>query len=104
MALETKDAARFPWSGGTNGQGPRCDHTDAMKAVDALSAGCPECVAKGAHWLGLVVCQTCGWVACSDESPAAHARAHYEETDHPVVRAMEPESAWRWCYAHGRAV
>ena len=32
-----------------------------------------------------MVCLTCGWVTCSDDSPNQHARAHYEETDHPVA-------------------
>ncbi|WP_416348914.1 UBP-type zinc finger domain-containing protein [Microbispora triticiradicis] len=49
-------------------------------------------------------CTTCGWVACSDDSPGGHARAHYEETDHPVVAALVSEPPWRWCYVHGRAL
>ena len=52
----------------------------------------------------LVVCLTCGWVACSDDSPNQHARAHYEETDHPVAAGFAPGSAWRWCYVHQRLV
>ena len=35
-----------------------------------------------------MVCLTCGWVACSDDSPNQHARAHYEETDHPVAAGL----------------
>ncbi|WP_222869893.1 UBP-type zinc finger domain-containing protein [Actinomadura decatromicini] len=52
----------------------------------------------------LRVCLNCGWVACSDDSPNQHSRAHYEETDHPVVGALESGSTWRWCYVHGREV
>jgi hypothetical protein len=43
-------------------------------------------------------------VACSDDSPGAHAREHYHETDHPVVAALPPETPWRWCYVDERAV
>jgi uncharacterized UBP type Zn finger protein len=50
-----------------------------------------------------VVCLRCGWVACSDDSPSRHARAHYQETDHPLARGMEPGSR-PWCYVHRRLV
>jgi uncharacterized UBP type Zn finger protein len=53
---------------------------------------------------GLAVCLTCGWVSCSDGSPNRHARAHYEETDHPVAAGLAPGAAWRWCYVHQRLV
>jgi uncharacterized UBP type Zn finger protein len=43
-------------------------------------------------------------VACSDDSPNRHARAHYEETDHPLAAGLEPGSQWRWCYVHQRLV
>jgi uncharacterized UBP type Zn finger protein len=39
-----------------------------------------------------------------DGSPGHHAKAHYEETDHAVVAAMEPGAGWRWCYVHQRIV
>ncbi|MGP3962266.1 UBP-type zinc finger domain-containing protein [Nonomuraea sp. 3N208] len=65
---------------------------------------CQPCLALGWTWQRLLMCLTCGWVACSDDSPGGHAREHYWETDHPVVSALEPGSAWRWCYVHGRTV
>ena len=52
---------------------------------------CTECLALGSTWTRLLVCLTCGWVACSDDSPGGHAQAHYQETDHPVVAALDPE-------------
>jgi len=51
-----------------------------------------------------MVCLTCGWVACSDDSPNQHARADYEETDHPVAARLAAGAAWRWCYVHQRLV
>jgi hypothetical protein len=39
-------------------------------------------------------------VACSDTSLHQHARAHYEETDHP--RSGPPQAVRPlWCYVHG---
>jgi uncharacterized UBP type Zn finger protein len=87
-----------------NGTAPRCGHLDAVRPVAPRSAACGECQARGGAWVRLVVCLTCGWVACSDDSPSRHARAHYEETDHPIVGALESAQGWRWCYVHKRAV
>ena len=53
--------------------------------VEPLSDCCLGCRAAGGGWVSLMVCLTCGWVACSDDSPGAHALAHYEETDHPLA-------------------
>ncbi|WP_081898725.1 UBP-type zinc finger domain-containing protein [Herbidospora cretacea] len=89
---------------GLNGQVPRCDHVDQLPAAGAGPPICEECLALGRQWARLLVCLTCGWVACSDDSQGGHARAHYQETDHPVVAALEPGSTWRWCYVHRRTV
>jgi uncharacterized UBP type Zn finger protein len=87
-----------------NGSAPRCEHVDLLMPVTAQSASCEECQARGAAWHGLLVCLTCGWVACSDDSPHRHALAHYEETDHPLAAELDPESDHRWCYVHRRVV
>jgi uncharacterized UBP type Zn finger protein len=87
-----------------NGSAPRCDHVDSLVPVIPRSPGCRECQARGAGWLRLLVCLTCGWVACSDDSPHHHALAHYEETDHPLAAELAPGSDGRWCYVHRRAV
>lgn len=62
------------------------------------SGGCSRCEASGDTWVGLWICLTCGEVSCSDDSKNAHARKHYEETDHPIAASMEPGESWRWCY------
>lgn len=92
----------------SNGSAPRCDHGDSLAHVVPQAATCRECEELGSSWQGLVVCLTCGWVACSDDSPRRHALAHYEETDHPVT--AELVHGWgyrqdrRWCYVHRRAI
>lgn len=82
----------------------RCDHLMSGVQVSPLSRTCAQCSAEELPWLALRLCLTCGWVACSDESPGHHARDHYEETDHPIAASTEPGLTWRWCYVHERAV
>jgi len=92
-----------PWHQ-PNGAAPRCEHADAIKPVPPQSTVCHACHDRRTAWLGLLVCLTCGWVACSNDSPQQHARAHYEETSHPIAGALESGSEWRWCYIHSRVV
>jgi Zn-finger in ubiquitin-hydrolases and other protein len=87
-----------------NGSAPPCEHLDGLAPVTPQSDECPACRARAGRWAALLVCLTCGWVACSDDSPNQHAKAHYEETDHPLARRLEPGSQWRWCYVHQRLV
>jgi uncharacterized UBP type Zn finger protein len=87
-----------------NGTTPRCEHLDGLALATPESDDCRDCQDRADRQTGLVVCLTCGWVACSDDSPNRHARAHYEETDHPVAAGLGPGGAWRWCYVHQRLV
>jgi uncharacterized UBP type Zn finger protein len=90
-----------------NGKAPRCEHLAGLALVAPQSDDCQDCQGRKDRddpRVSLVVCLTCGWVACSDNSPNQHSRAHYEETDHPVAAGFAPGSAWRWCYVHQRLV
>ena len=90
-----------------NGTAPRCEHLAGLAQVGPQADDCQDCHSRrdrNDHRASLAVCLTCGWVACSDDSPNQHARAHYEETDHPVAAGFEPGSTWRWCYVHQRLV
>jgi uncharacterized UBP type Zn finger protein len=104
MVPDGSGTALGMWNAGLNGSAPRCEHLDALAPVIAHGTTCRECQAAAADWVGLMMCLTCGWVACSDDSPRRHAFAHYEETDHPVARALRPGPAWKWCYVHRRTV
>jgi Zn-finger in ubiquitin-hydrolases and other protein len=70
-----------------NGSAPRCEHLDGLAPVTPQSDECRDCRSGPGRPVALLVCLSCGWVACSDDSPNRHARAHYEETDHPLARA-----------------
>jgi uncharacterized UBP type Zn finger protein len=87
-----------------NGQAPRCNHINLLPAVEPGSPECKECLSLGRTWKRLLMCLSCGWVACSDDAQGGHAKAHYQETDHPVAAALEPGPPWRWCYVHRRNV
>jgi uncharacterized UBP type Zn finger protein len=87
-----------------NGTAPRCEHLDGLAPVKPQSDHCRDCQGVLDPQPGLTVCLTCGWVTCSDDSPNRHARAHYEETDHPLAADLASGSRWRWCYVHQRLV
>jgi uncharacterized UBP type Zn finger protein len=96
--------AQWARSNTTDASRSGCEHLMATVEYSPLSQTCEQCEAEGLSWLALLLCLTCGWVACSDDSPGHHARGHYEETDHAVAAVTEPGSTWRWCYVHERAV
>ncbi|MCW2915199.1 MAG: Zn-finger-containing protein [Actinomycetia bacterium] len=87
-----------------NGSAPRCEHLDGLAPVTLQSSYCQDCQAQDDRLATLLICLACGWVACSDDSPHQHAKAHYEKTDHPIAAAVEPGPVWRWCYVHQRLV
>ncbi|MEV4568726.1 UBP-type zinc finger domain-containing protein [Nonomuraea sp. NPDC049419] len=82
-----------------NGRAPRCDHIDGLPAPEPENRQCAACLAAGRSWPRLLVCLSCGWVACPADS-----RAHYRETDHPVAASLAPGETWRWCHVHRRVV
>jgi uncharacterized UBP type Zn finger protein len=81
-----------------------CDHVAVAHLVQPYSAGCQLCLERGEGWVDLWLCLSCGWVACSNDSSHQHAKAHYEETDHPVAVSLPPGTRMRWCYVHQRSV
>jgi uncharacterized UBP type Zn finger protein len=81
-----------------------CGHVAAIRTVQPYTADCPQCTDRGKGWVALCLCLSCGWVACSDDSPHHHAKDHYEETDHPIAAIPAHNPGTRWCYVHQRAV
>lgn len=75
-----------------------CSHLDQVRPVQPSAPGCELCLAHGAQWVHTRICMTCGFVGCCDSSPGRHARAHFEETGHPIIRSLEPGETWAWCY------
>jgi hypothetical protein len=77
---------------------PTCSHLDTIADVVPSDDGCHDCLAIGARWVHLRVCQQCGHVGCCDSSPNRHATAHNHATGHPIIRSFEPGEDWFWCY------
>jgi uncharacterized UBP type Zn finger protein len=80
----------------------RCAHATAIAfPVEPFSNGCPACQKQGTGWVDLWLCLSCGWVACDE-----HAKAHYQQTDHPVAALFLDVDGFRqrWCYVHQRVV
>ncbi|HTJ29685.1 MAG TPA: UBP-type zinc finger domain-containing protein [Acidobacteriaceae bacterium] len=76
-----------------------CSHVkEYVKQVKPSSKGCEECLKTGDQWVHLRMCTECGHVGCCDSSKNRHARAHFHETQHPIIQSAERGENWRWCY------
>jgi uncharacterized UBP type Zn finger protein len=75
-------------------------HVKLLRLPESVS-GCEDCIAAGNPWRNLRICLECGHVGCDDTSPGQHAMAHAAATHHPIVRSLEPEEEWSWCYIDG---
>lgn len=77
-----------------------CDHVDQVSVLAPAEPVCPDCVEEGTKWVHVRMCLVCGHPGCCDSSKPQHARAHHEETGHPLIRSVEPGESWGWCYLH----
>jgi hypothetical protein len=75
-----------------------CGHLDQIRDVSPSADGCEECLAIGGWWVHLRLCLTCGRVGCCDSSPNRHASRHARTAEHPIVRSLEPDQDWAWCF------
>ena len=76
----------------------QCTHLDQIKTQHTSKHVCEECIKTGDSWVHLRLCLTCGQVGCCDSSKNKHATKHFHATKHPLIRSIEPEEAWVWCY------
>ena len=76
----------------------RCAHVGEARTVSYGEQVCPECVALGDTWVHLRICMLCGHVGCCDNSKNKHATAHFKKTGHPLIKSIEPNEDWAWCY------
>jgi uncharacterized UBP type Zn finger protein len=77
-----------------------CTHLDHVQITELPQSveGCEDCLATGGQWLHLRICLECGHVGCCDSSPNRHASRHARESSHPIIRSLEPEEYWSWCF------
>ena len=76
----------------------QCSHLDQIKITTTGKKTCDECVDSGDNWRHLRLCLTCGHVGCCDSSKNQHASKHFEAVGHPLVRSIESDERWMWCY------
>jgi uncharacterized UBP type Zn finger protein len=83
-----------------------CTHVEQVQIYELPEStqGCEDCLAIGSKWLHLRICLHCGRVGCCDDSPNRHARAHAFESEHPIIRSLEPGEDWSWCFVDGVAL
>ncbi len=76
-----------------------CEHFEQLETVtEPPSDVCDQCVEMGDTWVHLRSCLGCGAVGCCDNSKNQHARKHWEEHSHPLIRSIEPLEFWRYCF------
>jgi uncharacterized UBP type Zn finger protein len=80
--------------------GASCSHLDQIRVTELPESvpGCEDCLATGGKWVHLRICLECGHVGCCDSSPNRHATAHFEATQHPLMRSLEPGEDWSFCF------
>jgi uncharacterized UBP type Zn finger protein len=76
----------------------QCKHLNEVAEVEPSADGCEDCLKIGSSWLHLRMCKTCGHVGCCDSSLLRHARAHFRESGHPIIKSFEPGEDWGFCY------
>ena len=100
--LDAADAARAELR--TSSRMQRLDGCEDLATIPLLdpppTLACAACLADGTAWVALRMCLSCGNVGCCDSSVGRHATAHFRATQHPVMRSVEPDEDWRWCYVH----
>jgi hypothetical protein len=75
-----------------------CGHFDHVHHVRPKTDGCEECLKMGDSWVHLRLCMECGHVGCCDSSKNKHGTKHFHHTKHPIMRSLEPEEEWGWCF------
>ncbi|MDH3259584.1 MAG: UBP-type zinc finger domain-containing protein [Acidimicrobiia bacterium] len=76
----------------------QCSHLGSIEQTSPERFECAACLEEGTVPVHMRMCLVCGEVACCDSSPGLHARRHYEETGHPLIRSIEEGEQWVWCY------
>lgn len=76
----------------------KCTHLGATRPVTPNTDGCEECLKLNDTWVHLRMCLSCGHVGCCDSSKNKHATRHFDETKHAVMKSIETNEHWAWCY------
>lgn len=75
-----------------------CTHLGQIRKVTPSADGCEDCLKIGDTWVHLRLCLSCGHVGCCDDSKNKHATRHYRATRHSIIKSLEDDEDWVWCY------
>ena len=77
-----------------------CSHLDQITpdVKPSTDKGCEDCIKTGDTWVHLRMCLTCGHVGCCNSSKNQHAQKHFSQTSHAIMKSLQPEENWKWCY------
>jgi uncharacterized UBP type Zn finger protein len=76
----------------------QCTHLNQINFTHTDKHVCEDCIKTGDQWVHLRMCLDCGHVGCCDSSKNKHATRHFHQSQHPLVRSIEPGEDWVWCY------
>ena len=76
-----------------------CSHLDRIRVTEPATHACQQCLASGDEWPALRMCLECGFVGCCDLSVNKHMKQHIDATGHVLIRSIQAEEGWIWCYA-----
>ena len=79
-----------------------CPHLDEIQVTRSAASTCDDC-GPDEIWPALRMCLACGHVGCCDTSTHKHAKAHWEQTGHPLMRSIRMDEGWMWCYEDNAA-
>lgn len=72
---------------------------DWEKEFAKRSVVCEDCMKEpNPIWVHLRQCLICGHIGCCNSSPKKHATAHFVSSHHTVIKSIEPQEDWGWCY------
>ncbi|HEY8559813.1 MAG TPA: cation:proton antiporter [Pyrinomonadaceae bacterium] len=96
--VDTGKAVEFVSENQTPNAAAVCAHLDQARRVYPSADGCEDCLRIGDSWVHLRICLTCGHTGCCDTSKNKHATAHFHEFGHPLIKSLEKNEDWAWCY------
>ncbi|MBI1936023.1 UBP-type zinc finger domain-containing protein [Candidatus Woesearchaeota archaeon] len=70
-----------------------CPHAKNIKITKSSKKECEVCKDKE-H---LRICTSCGFVGCC-ESHNSHDTEHFKNTDHPIIKPVNCDYDFTWCY------
>ena len=74
-----------------------CSHLADVQVVRTDAVTCDDC-APDEIWPAVRLCLSCGHLGCCDTSTNKHAKTHWEESGHPLMRSVRMAEGWIWCY------